>query len=1567
MESQPVRTVRIFLASSAELAEHRDAFDLRVRQLNDRWVKRGLHLEPERWENFIDAMAQDRLQDEYNRTIAGCDIFVMLFRTKVGKYTAEEFDKAFGQFKATGKPLIYTYFNKVSVDIGDLDEQDFLSLKGFQKRLKSLGHFQTVYENSEGLLLHFGEQLEKLYEAGAFDCAGGGGLGLGPWLNEHAQRLVVKFRDHMAKGEAMSAAEADRRYIDILVKRPKPLPDGAPEVVPLSVLVALSGVRAVVVGEGGAGKTTMLRKLAADAARLAQTESDAPIPIYFPLNLVDSVGREFEGFLDAVGRYCNLPSERVRDLWAQETRPVTLLLDGLNEVRRELHSGCRSALEQLALHPSHRIIITSRPGAEVEELLRRIPKCEAVATMRLEENQIQEFFADESLAGLYEQMEDRLKALCANPFLLWAIAQSCSGLASDQLPSNVGQLYRRLIDDYIFAQRESSKPEEARPTQYNYELVKRPILAKLALNMCRRGVTRQSADQQTLKEIREHLQVLRAEQDGITPIEAYLLMPDRPSAKAFVDEAVRNGILRLAGDGFEFMHESVRDYFAAVELASELARRPIAEVVVGAPRLVWRHVSVGGSHADPTPTGPLAQALLMLSGLLPDSSQLVKSLEPRNPLLAAHCLAAATSCDPIVERELVNRWLALLERRMSRYPWIACHCLRVLRPKDREVALRLASLIRRDVHDQIADVAARTLGALGATDVVESLVDIALESEPEGPIKIADSWARVVSAMNCEAAVASLFDAWRAAAQPEQRRRRAEVLLASMRPSMVRRILREQAVEAEAQGVTQLLEHARSALALLGSWEGSAGLAASIIDSAQGIHRSMRDAEERARREVPLWTTEKLLSCLRDHKRKEYRRPALRSLLQRGVADSTLLLEVIARDDDGETRMLAASALASTGDVAAALERWQALLLDPQWPVLFRAPKEMAREFDTQQFRGELSEAWRAEFSKRALPMLRENPDVLRFGKQWWIDCEPIRREPWSTSYRVRDVGDVLEIEAAAWRPRLVEAAKKLGVTTIPVLTDLLSSRDPLLESPAIDALGAFGTDEAVELLSRYTHDKTTQPSFWWAVSALGRTRNPRAVEPLLLVLGRITSEIAGHKAPRDSSWGESWSYGPDEIIQTFSYQRQIEMTVSALASLDANEAVVRFCKTGLQSAIEGERWVAAMVICLWPRPDAGRPGLAHQALQDPAAEIRRCAILFLGEHKDDASRAALTRVAVEDPDPEMRKASAEALRGFDDDLAIEALLGQIQSDDATKVVYAVEALGVINDDVVVPQLLPLLEHASETVGVAAAKALNALGCDRVDELVAFLAGVLSTSGDPLKKRLAAQALSEIPGGKEVVHAPVQCALAAEDWRKVTELVGEGAPLIPNDPVLLWARGCAYLQLGNSTSALADFDSVVELVPSLAIGHQMRAAALEKLGRLADAVDASRQAIGCEPDDPTLRANLGWYAYEGKLYDESVAASREALARDPALVNAAFKLGLALLALGQVAESRQAYASAIAHLVPKGADGRNAALEDAIRDLEELARSNPDLAKEVEEITKTLRDARDEPSAQSAK
>jgi hypothetical protein len=158
------RKIQIFLASSEELREDRDKFEIYFRQLNDELLDKGLYLVIKRWENFLDAMSETRLQDEYNKAVKGCDIFVSLFFTKTGKFTEEEFDTAHDQFKDTGKPLIYTFFKSASVNIDKVQEKDLLSLWAFKKRLNDLGHFYTPYTSTDDLKLRFRDQLDKLLE-----------------------------------------------------------------------------------------------------------------------------------------------------------------------------------------------------------------------------------------------------------------------------------------------------------------------------------------------------------------------------------------------------------------------------------------------------------------------------------------------------------------------------------------------------------------------------------------------------------------------------------------------------------------------------------------------------------------------------------------------------------------------------------------------------------------------------------------------------------------------------------------------------------------------------------------------------------------------------------------------------------------------------------------------------------------------------------------------------------------------------------------------------------------------------------------------------------------------------------------------------------------------------------------------------------------------------------------------------------------------------------------------------------------------------------------------------------
>jgi hypothetical protein len=164
-------TKKLFLASSAELKEDRKEFEIFIGRKNKDWVAKGVFLELVIWEDFLDAVSETRLQNEYDKAIRECDLFVMLFWTKVGQYTAEEFETAFGQFKTTNKPFIFTYFKDAEISVATANKKDLMSLWAFQEKLSALGHFYTVYKNVDELKFKFNQQLDKLASNGFVEFA----------------------------------------------------------------------------------------------------------------------------------------------------------------------------------------------------------------------------------------------------------------------------------------------------------------------------------------------------------------------------------------------------------------------------------------------------------------------------------------------------------------------------------------------------------------------------------------------------------------------------------------------------------------------------------------------------------------------------------------------------------------------------------------------------------------------------------------------------------------------------------------------------------------------------------------------------------------------------------------------------------------------------------------------------------------------------------------------------------------------------------------------------------------------------------------------------------------------------------------------------------------------------------------------------------------------------------------------------------------------------------------------------------------------------------------------------
>ncbi|MDQ3019137.1 MAG: hypothetical protein M3R36_00985 [Bacteroidota bacterium] len=153
--------IKIFLASSSELMDDRNEFRIFISQLNDEWSNRDIFFHLRIWEDFIDSMSREGLQNEYNKAVKECDIFLMLFFTKVGKYTAQEFEAAL-QFQDDNKQRIYIFFKDNFIRTGQIDDE-IKSMIEFKKKLNELKHYPTIYTSIEDLKWKFTRQLEKLY------------------------------------------------------------------------------------------------------------------------------------------------------------------------------------------------------------------------------------------------------------------------------------------------------------------------------------------------------------------------------------------------------------------------------------------------------------------------------------------------------------------------------------------------------------------------------------------------------------------------------------------------------------------------------------------------------------------------------------------------------------------------------------------------------------------------------------------------------------------------------------------------------------------------------------------------------------------------------------------------------------------------------------------------------------------------------------------------------------------------------------------------------------------------------------------------------------------------------------------------------------------------------------------------------------------------------------------------------------------------------------------------------------------------------------------------------------
>jgi tetratricopeptide (TPR) repeat protein len=158
--------------------------------------------------------------------------------------------------------------------------------------------------------------------------------------------------------------------------------------------------------------------------------------------------------------------------------------------------------------------------------------------------------------------------------------------------------------------------------------------------------------------------------------------------------------------------------------------------------------------------------------------------------------------------------------------------------------------------------------------------------------------------------------------------------------------------------------------------------------------------------------------------------------------------------------------------------------------------------------------------------------------------------------------------------------------------------------------------------------------------------------------------------------------------------------------------------------------------------------------------------------------------------------------------------------------------------------------------------------------------------------------------GRKAYEA-LQYEQAAQQFARALESCGAGAPL-------LLALGQAQLLAQRPADALTTLDRIPPGDADYPAALKVKAKALYLLRRDAEAVESLKQAASRTPQDAEIPYDLGRIYYQIGRHADAAAAFRQATTLDPRAYKAWDNLGLAMEALGDVAQAQQHYLKALA-------------------------------------------------------
>jgi len=600
--------INIFVASGSELKEERKDTIQVIHEL--RKIFPALNLEAVQWETDLPAGYYDgkKIQEEINPLLEQCDIVLVLFFSKLGRFTLEEYRLACEKHKK-----VFLFFKTGFSSSKPAEVKEYLNVTEFREQLEK---GNTLLFREYGSLEQFKKLLKDdlaLYLAQEYESkdASEGKAGAEPVL----QRVLRGSRDYYEKLGGENGRFRMLHIEDLILSRPESQEEWMPQPVTgdaglddagsdkgetaISLLPRVwkqSGQPVIIVGEGGMGKTVSLVRLWDILLDQAARDQDEPVPVFIALNEFNQVKEENrQGFILNYIRenYCLSPTYR-EEIWDAMKQPVpegefkprlVLLLDGFNEItveKRELILEIKRIMEQC---PRTRMVLTSRFDMRGQF---QWGNWYLVCLLKLEKEQVVSYLQEKNLG---QPGQEHFLELIRNPMMLTLYAATCEIQKKNRdsvhcrfkdRVESVGELLWNFMESQVGYLGERLGEDQAQV--YYYKFLLKLFLPALGFEMEKAGLFDFSNVQ-----INGHIDHICErfsqadffdtyaefeEQAKKLPVWACANESERRERAAKLKRIFCEDLHMLVKEGegetYRFLHQDFRDFFAAVHLLNEM-------------------------------------------------------------------------------------------------------------------------------------------------------------------------------------------------------------------------------------------------------------------------------------------------------------------------------------------------------------------------------------------------------------------------------------------------------------------------------------------------------------------------------------------------------------------------------------------------------------------------------------------------------------------------------------------------------------------------------------------------------------------------------------------------------------------------------------------------------------------------------------------------------------------------------------------------------------------------------------------------------------------------------------